>query len=1631
MEVSGVQFEYNDATKTLTLKEDGREQTESGRAATLADYHWYSFTARIYQVNYVVAEEGVQYILPDAFADYDYLKKITLPSTLKSVGERAFHRCPNLDTIQMNKWDMPTELKPNVFDFADDNLWGTYAYPSEGQYTGRKIHISTYFIPLYQETYGTRHAVNIVSRPWALVANIDNAAKAAKYQEAIDKIDVATRIFNRLEEVLNKYVANNKGSSAQELKTYAIEVAQLFASQHSVYPGIAVEEEIFHAISSCSANAQFLVNVYYSISNIIKTYTDIADAINLTDAPYFFSLVYLGATSNETHLAYPVDQFVDKLTTIYYGKDATTVNWNTFPWKYYRKNLDVYVYDGATISGNLPDGVRLFLYNDHPTPPAEWEVIASYESDNIKQTLYDGNHLEIAVDDKLGRSANLPMADGKYGLLSQFQDVVQTVEISNINKIGADNFSGMRNLYHVNTSKSNPWLREIGASAFKDCAIENLEFYALKKIHLKAFYGMANTLKNFTIQMPDTCYVTDGSSYAYGPELVDNHLVVGNTDQDRINWVFPPTDEYFPDPSDPASTRGNYYTHFSQEIGVDNIFDKLNNKTPKPLRFYLGKSFYEYYNQVLHEEASKKIIPPTDDENTLAFWLEFVDYGRYVANLTDWLKQATFDFDFKDKHTYLSVGFGETHQIKLINTDANRSKKVDFFDWFDGRQSDEPTRVKAHDDDSLRGYYGIGDLIPLGEHEYRFSSSNPEVATVDNTGLVKTGNVRGTTTIKVEHENLTRIGFIHTYDAPGTDRHYKQAPYTNNGKLTIYGTAIESFVDGMKTPWHHLRDNIEYLNLPDIEVIGAGAFQGFKNLKGIYAPNLKKIGAGAFMQCTGLETLEIPDGLTEIGDAAFGYCTAIRYIKKDGETGISFSKRLDPFYALDKDKIVIFGRGTDDWALNNSLNNDWWDSFSWKGEETKIVTFEEKTMVADVGGDTVRVTVKYEPRNAAHLRLEIKNLNPNIARIVATDEHEYIDMIVLDSGTCEITIAPKYWLKYPTEKMRLTTQKSAIHHLDDLSVDKGTLVPSFNKDITNYVLKLDNPSETDIEIKATAAHPKSSVSGDVGKKHLVPGEISVFVVNVKAQNLTDVKTYRISVLNQEAHNKYLGYLSIPGVKLEPEFSYNVMEYQAVAPYAMDHISIHAETLYPKSTISGISDNIPLNFGMNTHSVHVTAKDGSVNTYVVHINRERSAKPGNIRVTDYYLYPAYQPNIYEYTLPVSTSEEEIFIEAVKNDPNDPPATGDLGSQALRAEENVFRIFPADKTADANEYAITVIRSEAELSAIRISGKAIRNFDPKRTNYVVNVLDTVESINIEADAKENGVRVSGDLGEKEVSQGEENLFEIKTELGNKKAEKTYRITVRAGNFPSLQSLVVGGASIYPAFSPEVTNYKLFVPEEKTHVNISAVAEEKYDVSGDVGYLAADEDTTFNIKVKSPETDLETDYELSVFRSSVGLKYLTVSKGVLIPEFSPDVTQYKLLISRSATNVEIDAECVDPSGTVLGDKGLKIINAKTNELKLTAYTQTGKSTDYTISIERHDDANFTTDLIAPAESYIRWSGGTLYIHSPEAERIAIYSVDGLLLHEFYKPAGEQEFYVGSGNGILIIKGSSGWVKKALRKP
>ena len=104
----------------------------------------------------------------------------------------------------------------------------------------------------------------------------------------------------------------------------------------------------------------------------------------------------------------------------------------------------------------------------------------------------------------------------------------------------------------------------------------------------------------------------------------------------------------------------------------------------------------------------------------------------------------------------------------------------------------------------------------------------------------------------------------------------------SGGVLTISGEGeMADFEEDSDCPWYDVRDDIERVELPEgLTSIGDRAFSYCDGLTAIELPDgLTSIGNRAFNYCESLTALELPGSLTSIGDGAFARCKKLYSIE--------------------------------------------------------------------------------------------------------------------------------------------------------------------------------------------------------------------------------------------------------------------------------------------------------------------------------------------------------------------------------------------------------------------------------------------------------------------------------------------------------------------------------------------------------------------------------------------------------------------------------------------------------------------------------------------------------------------------------------------------------------------------------
>lgn len=172
----------------------------------------------------------------------------------------------------------------------------------------------------------------------------------------------------------------------------------------------------------------------------------------------------------------------------------------------------------------------------------------------------------------------------------------------------------------------------------------------------------------------------------------------------------------------------------------------------------------------------------------------------------------------------------------------------------------------------------------------------------------------------------------------------------------------------------------------------------------------------------------------------------------------------------------------------------------------------------------------------------------------------------------------------------------------------------FNPSKASYSVTVENNVEN-IEIYAVAQHAKATISG-TGKKNLKEGK-NTFNIIVTAEDNTK-KTYTL-IVNRKSENSEetdeqnnndvsLSELEVKNIKLSPEFSPDIYEYNIILTDELDKLDITAVSEKKDATIE-ILGNENLVMGENLITILVKDNDKEVSTYQLIVNKKQ-ALPNN-------------------------------------------------------------------------------------------------------------------------------------------------------------------------------------------------------------------------------------------------------------------------------------------------------------------------------------------------------------------------------------------------------------------------------------
>ncbi|OHD38184.1 MAG: hypothetical protein A2Y30_08845 [Spirochaetes bacterium GWE1_32_154] len=436
-----------------------------------------------------------------------------------------------------------------------------------------------------------------------------------------------------------------------------------------------------------------------------------------------------------------------------------------------------------------------------------------------------------------------------------------------------------------------------------------------------------------------------------------------------------------------------------------------------------------------------------------------------------------------------------------------------------------------------------------------------------------------------------------------------------------------------------------------------------------------------------------------------------------------------------------------------------------------------------------------------------------------------------------------------------------------LTSDKSSFSPIFDKDVTSYVMSVEN---TVTSLVLTAVTDDSGATVKINSKDspatiagLVEGPNDVKII-VTAKDGVTAKTYNITIIKAEKpvvneKNADLKALTSDKSSFSPIFNKDIMSYVMSVENTVTSLVLTAVTDDSGATVKINGKDSPATIaglveGNNEVKIIVTAKDGiTTKTYIVNINRSKipvttdnNTDLKSLTSDKSSLSPLFDKTVTNYMLTVDNTITSVILTAavditgatLKINGKDSPAAI---SSLVEGNNEVKIIVTAKDGITTKTYIVTVVREKAPVTDDNIALlKTLTSdtsalsplFDSTVKNYILSVDNSVTSVVLTAGVEISGstVKINTKTSPAIISNLQEgnNQVEIIVTAKDGTTTNSYFITIIRAITPVtdtiafLKSLSSDISTITPAFDKMNTNYSLSVEYNIDSVIFTASAE-----------------------------------------------------------------------------------------------------------------------------------------------------------------------------------------------------------------
>jgi len=342
-----------------------------------------------------------------------------------------------------------------------------------------------------------------------------------------------------------------------------------------------------------------------------------------------------------------------------------------------------------------------------------------------------------------------------------------------------------------------------------------------------------------------------------------------------------------------------------------------------------------------------------------------------------------------------------------------------------------------------------------------------------------------------------------------------------------------------------------------------------------------------------------------------------------------------------------------------------------------------------------KTNIKYYTVTTKSDKISISAKGSNGASVSGTG----VKNLTKDSETFEIKVTSTSGNE-EVYKIKVTKESTADATLKSLSIDKGTLTPSFSPSSTSYTAVVDSDK---IVISAVANDSKSTIEG-LGEKTLEYGN-NDFTIKVKAHDGT-TKNYLITInrIDNRNENANLKELKINGEEID--FDKDIVYYTYTLKEDVSELEIEATPEKESSSVE-IVGNEELKIGKNVISIKVTAEDGSEKTYKVMVIKEDvdSKKETGLK----------ELNIEGYDIDFSSDKYE-YVVTIKNEDK-------LNITTLVEEGYDVEIVGNEKLQDGSIIKVIVTDEEDNSVIYKIKIKVDKPKEEKKQDNSINYIPII--------------------------------------------------------------------------------------------------------------------------------------------------------------------------------------------------------------------------------------------------------------------------------------------------------------------